>query len=339
MANTVCNIPRGTRVLVTGATGFTGSVLTRKLAQAGLQVHAIARSASAAEAFKDLNIRWFTGDVFDPDTIRQASEGVEYVFHLAAAYREAKSSDEIYEKVHVTSTQLLAKAVLANKDFKRFVHVSTVGVHGHIEHPPADENYPFHPGDIYQKTKADAELWLRDFAAAQGLPFTVIRPCAIYGPGDRRLLKVFTMASRGWLLILGHGKCLYHLVHVEDLTDVMILAATHPAARNDIFIVGDREPVSLMQMGEMIAVHFGKKLRIIRLPAWPFFVLGALCEAICKPLGVEPPLYRRRVAFYTKDRAFDTRKLREKLGYAHLTTTEAGLRKTAQWYQDQGWIK
>jgi len=339
MANSICNIPRGTRVLVTGATGFTGSILTRKLVQAGLQVHAIARSSSAKNAFKDLDIRWFTGDVFDPETVRHACEGVEYVFHLAAAYREAKSSDEMYEKVHVTSTQLLARAVLANKDFKRFVHISTVGVHGHIDHPPADENYPFHPGDIYQKTKADAELWLRDFAAAHGLPFTVIRPCAIYGPGDRRLLKVFKMAARGWLLVLGGGKCLYHLVHVEDLTDAMIQAATHPAALNEIFIVGDPEPASLMQMGGIVAAHFGKRLRIVRLPAWPFFLLGALCEGLCKPFGVEPPLYRRRVAFYTKDRAFDTRKLREKLGYAHRYTTEVGLRQTAQWYQDQGWIR
>ena len=92
-------------------------------------------------------------------------------------------------------------------------------------------------------------------------------------------------------------------------------------------------------MGGIIAAHFGKKLRIVRLPAWPFFVLGALCEAVCRPLGVEPPLYGRRVAFFTKDRAFDTRKLREKLGYHYLYTTEAGLRQTAQWYQEQGWVR
>ena len=216
MDASMCSIPRGTRVLVTGATGFTGSVLTRKLVQAGLQVRAIARPSSCTDALKDLDVRWYRGDVFDPETVRQAGEGADYVFHVAAAYREAKSSDEIYEKVHITSTQLLARAALANKNFKRFIHVSTVGVHGHIDRPPADENYPFHPGDVYQKTKAAAERWLREFAAANPLPFTVIRPAAIYGPGDRRLLKVFKMAARGWLLVLGYGKCLYHLIYVEE---------------------------------------------------------------------------------------------------------------------------
>ena len=338
MATSLSNIPPGTRVLVTGATGFTGAVLTRKLALAGLRVQAIARSSSSTDALRDLDIRWFRGEVFDPETVRQACEDAEYVFHLAAAYREAKSSDEMYRKVHLESTQLLAHAAIAGKDFKRFVHVSTVGVHGHVERPPADESCAFDPGDVYQKTKADAELWLRHFAAEHKLPFTVIRPCAIYGPGDRRLLKLFRMAARGWMPVLGRGKCLYHLIHVEDLTNIILLSATHPAVLNEVIIAGDRDPVSLMQMSEIIANHFGRRLRVVRLPAWPFFVLAAMCEAACRPLGVEPPLYRRRVAFYTKDRAFDTRKMREKLGYQYVYTNESGLRQTAQWYRDQGWI-
>jgi len=339
MADSVNNIPPGTSVLVTGATGFTGAVLTRKLAQAGARIRAIARPSSATDSFKNIDVEWFKGDVFDPDTVRKACEGVEYVFHLAAAYREAKSSDEMYEKVHVTSTQLLAKSVLANKNFKRFVHASTVGVHGHIEHPLADETFAFNPGDVYQKTKADAELWLRHFAVENHLPFVVIRPCAIYGPGDRRLLKLFKMAARGYLLVLGGGKCLYHLIHVEDLTNIMLLSAAHPAVLNDVIIAGNKEPISLMQMGEIIARHFGKSpIRLIQLPAWPFFVMGAVCEAVCKPLGIEPLLYRRRVAFYTKDRAFDTRKMREKLAYSYVYTNETGLRQTAQWYKDQRWI-
>ena len=198
MESSALSFPAGAKVLVTGATGFTGAVLVRKLLQAGADVRAIAREPSRTKALGDLKICWHQGQVYDPAVVAAAARDVQYVFHLAAAYREAKYGDEMYEKVHTTSTRLLANAVLKNKDFRRFVHVSTVGVHGHIANPPADENYPFHPGDIYQETKAEAELWLRRFALENKLPFTIIRPAAIYGPGDTRLLKFFRMAARRW---------------------------------------------------------------------------------------------------------------------------------------------
>ena len=339
MTTTETKLPDGARVLVTGATGFTGSVLVRKLCARGASVRAIARSSSKTEALSDLPVQWFKGDVFDAATVRQAAAGVDYVFHVAAAYRESGLTDDVYRKVHVESTQLLAQAVLGNPGFKRFVHVSTVGVHGHIARPPANEDYPFDPGDIYQKTKAEAELWLRDFATKHGLPFTVIRPAAIYGPGDRRLLKVFKMAAKPFFPVLGRSKGLYHLIHVDDLTEVLILAATQPNALGEVFICGDPAAISLTDMVRSIAVEYGKVPRRVRIPAGPVFLLADLCEAVCRPFGIAPPLYRRRVAFFTKDRSFDTSKLRERLGYVCQWTGARGLRSTARWYLEHGWVK
>jgi dihydroflavonol-4-reductase len=330
---------RGSVVLVTGASGYTGSVLTKKLVGHGARVRAIARGSSDLSQFEGLPIEWIRGDVFDPNTVAQATCGVEYVFHVAAAYREAKITDETYALVHVESTKLLAHAVVGSQSLKRFVHVSTVGVHGHIDQPPADEEYRFNPGDVYQRTKAEAELWIREFASASGLPLAVVRPAAIYGPGDRRLLKVFKMALKPVFPLFGRGQGLYHLIHVEDLTDIFICAALHPRALGEVFIGGNQEPSRLQDIVRAIASELGNRwLTFIRFPAWPLFVAADLCEAVCRPWGVEPPIYRRRVAFFTKDRAFNTQKLSTLLGYRQKVSVEEGLRSTAKWYREQRWL-
>lgn len=332
------SIPAGARVLVTGATGFTGSVLVRKLAQGGARVRAVARASSNLEPFRDLDIEWVRGDVFDPAVVDAAAADVEYVVHIAAAYREAKLSDRDYRNVHVVSTQLLAERAWKISGFKRFVHVSTVGVHGHVENPPADETYRFNPGDIYQRTKAEAEIWLHGFAREKGLPYAVIRPAAIYGPGDRRLLKIFRMATKPVFVVLGRSKGLYHLVHVDDLTRGLCLAAVHPNALGEAFICGSPEAVTIEKIGRIVAKALGRDLRVVRLPVWPFYLAGAVCEAVCRPLRIEPPIYRRRVSFFTKDRSFDTRKIRDRLGFRNRHSDEAGLTETALWYREHGWL-
>ncbi len=331
-------IPPDTPVLVTGATGFTGSLLTRRLVEAGSRVRALARPASSTAHLKDLDIRWFKGNIYDEKVVREAADGAAYIFHLAAVYRQTNISDEMFHRIHVEGTQCVAEAARRNPALQRLVHISTIGVHGHIRNPPADENAPFNPDDLYQATKAEAEKWLSAYATRHGLPHTILRPCAIYGPGDTRLLKIFRMAARRYCPILGQRDCRYHLIHVEDLVNVILLAATHPSALNGVFIAGNPESITMERMIRVIAGALDHSVRIVRLPAWPFFALAAVCEGVCRPLRIEPPIHRRRVAFYTKVRDFDTRKLRQSLGYEMHHTNEEGLADTARWYAKHGMI-
>ncbi|HMO17685.1 MAG TPA: NAD-dependent epimerase/dehydratase family protein [Oligoflexia bacterium] len=332
------SLPSNSTVLVTGATGFTGTCLVKKLCRDGHSVRAIARKSSNISPLAGLPVQWFRGDIYDPLVVSEAVKGVNYIFHVAALFRSAKDGDEEYSLVHVESSRLLAEAALKEQNFKRFIHVSTMGVHGHIESPPGNEESPYAPGDIYQRTKLEAELLIREFGKTRGLPFTVIRPTGIYGPGDMRLLKIFKMATWPIFPILGFGKCLYHLVHVEDLTDAMILAATHERALGDYFLVGAESAIGLPYMVRIIGSQLKIKSRIIRIPVTPFFILADILEFICKPFGIEPPIYRRRVAFYTKDRSFDVSKIKEKLGFSAKYSNEAGIRDTAKWYRSEGFI-
>lgn len=327
-----------TRVLVTGASGFTGAVLTRKLVEAGALVSAIARDSSDIEELMDLDITWHRGDVFDENLIKQACEGVQYIFHLAAAFREEKSTEEDFRKVHLYSTQLLAKQALDQKDFKRFIHVSTIGVHGHIEDQPATEEYRFSPGDAYQRTKLEAELWLRDFATESNLLFTIIRPASIYGPGDRRLLKFYKMVSRGLILMLGSGHGYYHLIHVDDLTNIMMISALRDNTLSETIIAANETHTSIIEMGKIISKALDKKAMVIRFPVVPFFWLADICKFICTPLGIQPPIYRRRVAFYTKDRMFDVSKLKTLINYQWNYDNDQGVTHTTNWYKQKGWL-
>jgi len=328
----------GKEVLVTGATGFTGKVLVTKLLKVGAKVRAIARPSSDLSGIEHDKIEWFRGDVYQPEIIQEAAHGMQYIFHVAAAFRQPGIEDSEYRKVHVDSTKQLAQCAKDQPNFERFIHVSTMGVHGHVENPPGDENSPYAPGDEYQRTKLEAEQWFEQYALENKIPYTIIRPTGIFGPGDRRLLKVFRMVKWPLFPILGNGKCYYHLVHVDDLTDAMILSATHPAALSEAFLVGNTEAIQLEDMAKIIATELGKSARVLRIPVAPFFLMADLCEAICKPLGIDPPLYRRRVAFYTKDRWFSTSKIREKLGFTCSLSNEEGIKQTTRWYKQQGWL-
>ena len=337
--NALPQIGASDTVLVTGGTGFTGRYLLEALCKTQAKVRVIARASSNKSGLEQLDLEWFTGDVYDEQVVESAMTDVNYVFHVAAAYREAKITDATYWNVHVKSTQLLAQAALKQPNFKRFLHTSTVGVHGHIDTPPADENYRFAPGDEYQNTKVEAEKWITEFANKEGLPITVVRPAAIYGPGDRRLLKIFKLAKLPICPILGFGhQGLYHLIHVNDLVNFMMLAACHSKTEGNIYICGNQEALSIKDIVSVISKKLGRSARFLRLPVTPFFWLGDLCELICKPLNIEPPIYRRRVAFFTKDRSFNTNRMRNHTGYEYQYSNIEGLEDLTDWYREQGWL-
>jgi nucleoside-diphosphate-sugar epimerase len=325
------------RVALTGATGYTGGRLLTALLKRGDRVTALVRPGAGGERIEAAGARVVLGDLSNPRALKQLVDGAEGVLHVAAVYRTAGHPASYYREVNVSGTERLLEAA-RDAGVGRFVHTSTVGVHGHIAHPPADETAPIAPGDVYQATKAEAEALALRFGRENSLPVAVVRPAAIYGPGETRLLKLFRAIARGRYAIVGSGRPFYHPVYIDDLVSGFLLALERPEAVGEAFIIAGARYASQAELADLIARHTDGRVFAWRIPAIPIQWAGALCEAFCVPLGLEPPLHRRRVDFWTKSRAFSIEKARRRLGYAPAIDLEEGIARTAAWYRQAGWL-
>jgi nucleoside-diphosphate-sugar epimerase len=167
----------------------------------------------------------------------------------------------------------------------------------------------------------------------------VFRPVGIYGPGDTRFLKLFRTIESGSFRMFGSGEVLYHLTYIDDLVEGIILCGTSPAAPGEVFLLAGPRYTTLNELVSMIAGTLGRRPPRGRIPLWPLLTAATACEYVCRPLGIDPPLHRRRTDFFTKDRAFTSAKARELLGYEPRVDLEAGIGRTAAWYRETGLLK
>jgi dihydroflavonol-4-reductase len=326
------------RALVTGATGFTGGHLARALRRRGHAVRALVRGEDPRTAALAADgIELSLGDLTDRASLGRALAGIDIVYNIGATYRQAAASASEYHAINAQAVADLVEAGAA-AGVRRVVHCSTVGVHGDVERPPAAEDAPLRPGDEYQRSKLEGERLGREAAARLGMDLVIARPSGIYGPGDRRLLKLFRGVARRRFVTLGSGEIFYHLTYVEDLAEGFRLCGEVPAASGRTYILAGGEVTSLNELVRRIASAAGVPPPALHVPVWPLWLAGAACEAVCVPLRIEPPLYRRRVDFFTKSRAFDISRARAELGYDPQVGLDEGIRRTLAWYREHGWL-
>ncbi len=326
------------KVLVTGGTGFTGSALSFYLINKGYKVKILDNQKGLFyEELLKKGAEIIIGSVTNADDVKKSMEDVEGVFHLAAAFRKINLPNKVYLEVNRDGTKLLCEEAL-KKNVKKFVYCSTQGVHGDIKNPPGDENSPITPADFYQFSKYEGEKVVTEYAK-KGLKSVIIRPTAIYGPGDpERFLHLFRLAKKGKFLMFGNGKTFYHPVYIDNLNDGFLKAFLSDKVNAEAYIIGDEKYYTIEELVLKVGESMGINVKIIHLPFAPLYIAACICEFLCKIINITPPLFRRRVDWFRQNRAFKIDKAKKEINYQPTVGLEEGLKKTAQWYKEKGYI-
>lgn len=327
------------RLLVTGATGFIGSRLALHAHRLGFDVLATGRAEIDVEKarLKELlaaNVPVALGMLQDREFVRRVVSGRSVAIHLAAAQHESEMPEAYFRSTNVDAVRVLLEAC-RERGVQRFVYGSTMGVYGCAK-GVLDEDSPPCPENIYTTTKLEAETLVR--SCAGDLETCVIRIAETYGPGDRRLLKLFQAIERGRFFMIGSGDNRRQCIHVNDLIRGLLLAVRHPAAAGQTFIFAGRQQMTTNDMVRDIAAALDRKSPTAGAPLWPFLIAARIMESVLPPLRVQPPLHHRRLDFFRKSFIFSTTKAQTLLGFQPEIDFRAGVTDTVRWYRSRGFL-
>lgn len=336
MTSTPTSSPQ--KLLVTGATGFIGSRLALRAQQLGIDVIATGRAEMPLEAerlqeLRAAGVRVEVGVLQDPAVIERLLPGRQTVIHLAAAQHEAEMPESYFRAINVDAVRTLLTAC-RDHNVRRFVYGSTIGVYGDASESLLDEDSPVRPDNIYTSTKLEAESLVHSFA--DRFETCIVRIAETYGPGDRRLLKLFRSIARGHFVMIGNGNNRRQCIHVDDLVRGLLTAAQDPAAVGETFVFAGGEIMTTQEMVAHIASVLDRKPPRLQLPMWPFIAAAGIMETTLPPLHIAPPLHSRRLDFFRKSFVFSTARAQSLLGFQPAIDFRTGAADTVNWYRARG---
>jgi nucleoside-diphosphate-sugar epimerase len=320
--------------LVTGATGFIGGHLARRLVAAGGPVRVLCRGAGAGKLWPEVRERAEVceGDVRDGESVRRAVRGARRVFHCAGHVSDW-GADEEFHAVNVAGTERLLEAARA-EGVERFVHLSSIAVFG-VPSPPAfDDASPYGAGqDPYSRTKIAGERAALSAHAEGRVPVTVLRPAVVYGPRGTWLEEPVRMMRAGKMFLLGGGEGTCHPCYVENLVDAMLVAAEHPRAVGGAFIVGDDAPISFAEYFAHLARLAGVPpvTRSIQLPVARATATALEAAARLRRSRSRPLLTHAAIDMVTAVSRMSMRRIGEELGFTPRYTVAAAMEELAPW--------
>ena len=306
-------------IALTGATGFVGAELAKRLVGAGHKIQALIRPASTWKRPADLDVNWIEGDLSDLDSLHRLVEGVTAVVHCAGAVRGATreqfnhvNADGLGRLVHAVGGQQPAPA-------PRFLLISSLAAREpHLSHYAASKRM----GEKVLAEKFD------------GLPWTIYRPCAVYGPGDRELLPVFKWMARGIAPVIGSGNARFSFLHVKDLAGAVVRWLDCNSCISDTFELHDGQPGGYSWHD---VINTFKHLRTkfvlsVNVPMVLVRLVAALNLPASRVLGYAPMLTPGKVRELShSDWVCDNTALSSATGWVPRILLPEGLRQTLAW--------
>ncbi len=332
---------RADTCLVTGATGFIGGHLARRLVREGYRVRCLVRHSSDISALERLDVELVRGDLTDLGSLGAAARGCRFVLHCAALVSDWATVEEI-RQVNVAGTRSVLEAAV-DASAERFVHLSTTDVYGHPGRPGVDEAFvPTGFSNWYSETKRAAEAEVRRTEQARGMKVVILRPATVYGPGSEDVVGDIARAIRSrQMLVVGGGRAVAGLLYVENLVDATVLAMRSDAALGEAFNLTDGLDVTWKRFLGDLAAGLGCPE-----PRWsvPYGVAFGLAFGLehgyrlvrrTTRLKTRPLLSRQAVHVLGRSQDFSNRKARETLGWAPHVTYQDGLAASIEWLREE----
>lgn len=327
------------KVLVTGATGFVGSHVADVLIEQGHEVFFIARSTSNMRWLEGKPVTRVEGSLFDVESLHGAITGMDVLIHVAGL--TAAKNEAEFLKGNLGATQNLIDAVRAyNPGIKRFVHISSLAVCGpapSIEQPTTEDLVELRPLTAYGRTKKLAEDAIRQ---AHEIPWTIVRPPAVYGPRDSAILSFFQAVHKGLATIVGFGDSRVSLVHVRDLARGIVMAAFNDVAVHQTYFISSDEVYSWPQIVDVTKTAMGKSFVLpLRLPHALVLGIAGTVGFVGKFMGKPPVLdYEKGLDLIQPFWICSVEKARHELGYRQEMSLVQGIRDTVKWYREYKWL-
>lgn len=337
------------KILITGATGFIGRHLAKKLVEKGEKIRCLVRTSSpkiAVDYLNKLDVELVYGDLTDKDTLRKAVEGIKVVYHLGGGGRVGMSK-EICNKINVDGIRNILEACIESGKVKRFVHLSSCAVMGHVSGVAVDETSPYNPNDIeYSRAKTKSEklalsysdkidLVVVRFPGVYGIP--LIRGDAGYIQGVTPALMICSAVKNGEWMYVGNGKNQVHMFYVDDAVEGLILAADKGKSGN-VYIIGDNASVKMTELVEMIADILRVPAPKRHIPVFAARLFAALFELKASVFGGTPKMSKEMIIGFISNMSFSIAKAKQELGYEPKVGLEEGMRRTIKWYEENEYL-